>query len=369
MDGGGKIRTRKDGHKTTTLRYHTTLVTRFDMREFPFDVQFLTVVFKSRRFYFQGKNYMINLKNPCTYRKSHVIRKDADLLPEWELIKLWGAPVQFDKDVYNGYEVQICVRREHKSTIFNFGFPIFCIGMNSFAAYGMLPDDLGSRMETNLTMLLTIVAFTGSLRDELPKVPYFTLLEKFNLFIFALLLIQGLGMWLVAELCYIYCTESVTNWFTGDTSNDGHVMLTSIEDTNIDTKSGCQVVTAIDKFFLVVGGLWLFGSVGWLFMRYRLNANEVNRIRNEQVMDPNTDWGLKDFDKEEMTNDTISCSYEGYKPPLNRRKSTKLKSRSKTNMRFRFERVESTTEHGILEPFSSPKMPSDIIETTTTAAK
>ena len=104
-------------------------------------------------------------------------------------------------------------------------------------------------------------------------------------------------------------------------------------------------------------------------MRYRLNANEVNRIRNEQVMDPNTDWGLKDFDKEEMTNDTISCSYEGYKPPLNRRKSTKLKSRSKTKMRFRFERVESTTEHGILEPFSSPKMPSDIIETTTTAAK
>ena len=55
MDGGGSVRTRKDGHKTTTLRYHTTLVTRFDMREFPFDVQFLTVVFKSRRFYFKGK--------------------------------------------------------------------------------------------------------------------------------------------------------------------------------------------------------------------------------------------------------------------------------------------------------------------------
>ena len=130
-----KVRTRKDGHKTTTLRFHTTLHSRFDMREFPFDVQFLTLILKSRRFHLKGKNYMINLKNPVAWRKNHVIRKDADLLPEWELIKLWGAPVQFDKDVYNGYEIQICVRREYMSTLFNFGFPIFCIGMNSFAAY------------------------------------------------------------------------------------------------------------------------------------------------------------------------------------------------------------------------------------------
>ena len=82
-------------------------------------------------------------------------------------------------------------------------------------------------------------------------------------------------------------------------------------------------------------------------MRLRLNNNEVNRIQNEQVMDSSTKWGLKHFDQEEMTNDTISCSYVDYEPNvLLKSEKPKLKARSKT--RYRYTRAESTTEHDII---------------------
>lgn len=176
LEGGGKVR-KKKGRKTLTLRYHTTLLTRMDMRDFPFDIQYLDLTIKSQRYHVRGKNYRVPLSNPSKYRLSHVIRKDADLLTEWTLLKLWGGPVSFDSDVLDGYRVQICVEREYMSTLLNFAFPIFCIGMNSMTAYGVYADDLGSRMEVNLTMLLAVVAFKSELSSALPKVPYFTVLE------------------------------------------------------------------------------------------------------------------------------------------------------------------------------------------------
>jgi len=123
-------------------------------------------------------------------------------------------------------------------------------------------------------------------------------------------------MWLVAELTYIYCTESVENWFTGETSNEGHVMLTSTEDTGVDTTSGCKAVVAIDKFFLIGGMLWLFGWALWLVKHISHFRHKMNRIRSVQVMDSSSEWGLKDFTQEEMTNSTISCTYNGYKPNI-----------------------------------------------------
>jgi hypothetical protein len=119
--GGGKVRKRKDdNHLLTTFKYRTKLVSRFDMREYPFDVQYLTLTLKSARFHFKGKNHMVTLKNPTNYRKGHTIIKNADLLPEWELIKLWGAPIKLDetKDVYNGYiSSNMCEKRVHQYVV------------------------------------------------------------------------------------------------------------------------------------------------------------------------------------------------------------------------------------------------------------
>eukprot|EP00940_MAST-03C_sp_MAST-3C-sp2_P000470 g470.t1 len=313
----------KNGRKTLTLKYRNcTMVTRMDMRLFPFDTQYLDIKIKSARVKVAGKNEKLELCNPKKFRKCHKIVDDADMLTEWQLIKIWGAPIAFEAPkndntaVHNGYCVQICVRREYLSVLLNYGFPITCIGLLSVTAFGVSPDELSDRMEINLTLTLTIVAFASILSDELPKVPYLTVLGKFNLAIFLILLVQGLAFYLVADCMTRYCTNRVESWFTGEVEGGGHVLLPD-QDVNVPTESqddACKLYTGLDKVLLIVSFLWIFGWISWMIYVARSASAKLQSVRGTGPMDPTHPSGLRIFEHQELRNDAIKCDYTNFDP-------------------------------------------------------
>ena len=58
----------------------------------------------------------------------------------------------------------------------------------SLATFGISSDEIGDRLSYAITMALTVVAFQFIISDRLPQVNYMTLLDKYNLYIFSLVL-------------------------------------------------------------------------------------------------------------------------------------------------------------------------------------
>ena len=58
----------------------------------------------------------------------------------------------------------------------------------SWSTFGISAGDIGDRLSYAVTMALTIVAFQFIISERLPQVNYMTLLDKYNLYIFSLVL-------------------------------------------------------------------------------------------------------------------------------------------------------------------------------------
>ena len=58
----------------------------------------------------------------------------------------------------------------------------------SWSTFGISSSDIGDRLSYAITMALTVVAFQFIISDRLPQVNYMTLLDKYNLYIFGLVL-------------------------------------------------------------------------------------------------------------------------------------------------------------------------------------
>lgn len=59
-----------------------------------------------------------------------------------------------------------------------------------FTAYGVQRDNIGDRMAINLTLVLTAVAFKYVVKEEIPNVPYLTILDKYILIGFFMMCVQ-----------------------------------------------------------------------------------------------------------------------------------------------------------------------------------
>jgi len=66
------------------------------------------------------------------------------------------------------------------------------LGLLSFAIYAIEPADIASRLGFAVTMNLAVVAFQFTLANMVPGVPYLTLIDKYNLSIYCMILLQSL---------------------------------------------------------------------------------------------------------------------------------------------------------------------------------
>jgi len=194
-----RIKDHKEGRVTLTQRILGQMRTRFDMAMFPFDSQILEIRLKSRHATRNKESLYVKLCNPETWRfkNGHKLGASADWLSEWDIVKFDGAP---DGKHQDEYRLQITILRDSRAAFWRLIFSLSSILLLSFTAFGVQVDDLSDRASITMTMMLALVAFKFILADELPKVPYLTVMDKFIVAALCTLIIQGLVFWVVADV-------------------------------------------------------------------------------------------------------------------------------------------------------------------------
>ena len=82
------------------------------------------------------------------------------------------------------------------------------ISLASIVVYTMKHDEVSSRYDVLITLLLTVIAFQFVVTSYLPNISYLTLLDKYILFCFVFLIIN---MIIIAGLSFVEIGEDALN--------------------------------------------------------------------------------------------------------------------------------------------------------------
>lgn len=176
------------GWSKLTQRYRGHLQTFFTVREFPFDQHLLQIVVKVRT---EGVKTQSSLTHPSNVVRNgkHLFNANADFLPDWKIHSFFGVENAERDDTYS---LCIHIKRNQMYIVWNVGFLFVLLELLVFVAFGVDFDQLEERMSITLTVILTAVAFKFVLKDDLPNVPYLTILDKYLIAGFLLMFFQGM---------------------------------------------------------------------------------------------------------------------------------------------------------------------------------
>jgi len=148
--------------------FSVTCRERFELQNFPFDIQDLTLDFR--------------LNDPRTWDLfdlsivSVQFHKQALVQTEW---RAFGPVIKRDSPAHKVSKVTLKYGRLSWFYVQNVVLAMFAISSLALLAFFMEISDLGSRVSTCLTVVLTIVAFKFITASSLPKVPYNTVVDHY----------------------------------------------------------------------------------------------------------------------------------------------------------------------------------------------
>eukprot|EP00750_Incisomonas_marina_P010298 INCI16260.5.p1 GENE.INCI16260.5~~INCI16260.5.p1 ORF type:complete len:369 (+),score=30.20 INCI16260.5:156-1109(+) len=200
---GRNVKCKENARAALTAFYRGDLLSRADVSDFPFDIQLLEIVIKSRPFHFKGEKRYIVLDNPTTFRptEGHSVEPGANWNPQWHLCAITGANLnsaarpatrkrnkpqsrragtgtareseeptrrskaprrtQTTEHQSNGgwdrYCVQVKVSRASDEIMVNVVFILCVVVVLSLTAYGVEVPNIFDRSSIILTALLTVV--------------------------------------------------------------------------------------------------------------------------------------------------------------------------------------------------------------------
>lgn len=174
----------------------------FDLHYFPFDYQQLRLIFRPKE-----HNKLVVLKSmPLKIFTTSVSPLIGGSVPEWTI----HYPVERESQdnvsfnrPYSVYYVVLNVRRNTGYYMRQIVLVVFVLGLCGFATFSMPVDRQGDRVQVPLVLVLTCTAFQTVAYTSIPKVPYLTWFDKYNLFV---LLFQ---IALIAQLTVVglyFCT-------------------------------------------------------------------------------------------------------------------------------------------------------------------
>jgi hypothetical protein len=223
--------------------YHSTCRERFDLQDFPFDCQDLVLDFR--------------LNDPKTWDDFNLtintvqFHKDALKLSEW---KMYAPIVKRDSPKEKATKVLLLVKRFSGFYLQNIVAMMFGLTMLGLLAFAMDVADLGSRVSTILTLILTVVAFKFILASTLPKVPYNCLIDYF-------MMTQMAALGMMALFCIL------PNFFA------------------VDIGKSLNLALALLSCFFIVSSLlsWL------LYAKYCVNDVQSRNVKAVPLV-PNKNW-------------------------------------------------------------------------------
>jgi hypothetical protein len=180
----------KDGHMRMTMRMQGTLHSTFNLRDFPFDTQYLEVEVRVRMWKKCDIRLHLSPTDHSVMAPGRELVNDFVIFPHvMEKICKTSARESTARERHWKYTCKIPCQRIYHSYLYHV-FPVLFI-LASFALLVFLlpPLILVDRLETVSTVMLTLVAYKFVIDDKIPNVHYLTFLDKYILSIFALLFV------------------------------------------------------------------------------------------------------------------------------------------------------------------------------------
>jgi len=175
-----------------TVEFSGIFMENFELNQFPFDVQDLSLYFKldvvPGNFRYGSiciPDSQYNAKDDSRSIQVWKYGMRDIVLAEWYIHEpqLVFGNGEFaktrDDPMAAVYSIKIKLRRKSEGWLKNVILLLWLIFSCAFAAFSLDPEDLGDRFGIVLTLLLTATAFKFVVSDSLPKVTYMTVLDKY----------------------------------------------------------------------------------------------------------------------------------------------------------------------------------------------
>eukprot|EP00808_Paulinella_micropora_P008919 g11011.t1 len=159
-----------------------TVTQEWMLRDYPFDKQVMRLIFRPRESI--DNTYIRPLLARNKAFRSSMSPYVALSIPEWIPYKhrLHSANDTFSLNrVYSMVVVSIPVRRDPSFALWNILLIQLLLQLLAFTAFAIDVNELGDRLSVILALLLTAVASKLALSEQIPKVAYLTLADKFAL--------------------------------------------------------------------------------------------------------------------------------------------------------------------------------------------
>ncbi|MBL7666321.1 MAG: hypothetical protein JNM93_14395 [Bacteriovoracaceae bacterium] len=179
---------------------------KFDLKNYPFDTQYLTVEFEPLD---SIESHTFEIDTAENIKMNPEIKFPGFILgsPELEVVKQTHATDFGDireKDqhsVFTRVKVKVPIKRPIITYMVKLILPILCVVFSTCLMFLFRPTYVDARVGIGITSLLTIVALQITLNDELPEIDYLVLMDKIYIltyiFIVIGLAIVVYGSWIM----------------------------------------------------------------------------------------------------------------------------------------------------------------------------
>lgn len=167
------------------VRVHGRFGTKFDLSNYPFDVQHLTVELEDNSAEVGAIKYIADTDavsvNDKLQLPGFIFGKPSLLIIEQKYSSNFGDPRIGGNSRYSRVRIELPIHRPRGAYAIKFLLPIACVVFCASLMFLFSPKYVDARVGVGITALLTIVALQLTLGDNLPEVDYLVLIDKIYL--------------------------------------------------------------------------------------------------------------------------------------------------------------------------------------------
>ncbi|MBD1943226.1 hypothetical protein H6F50_12815 [Coleofasciculus sp. FACHB-712] len=216
-----------------TVHYQETfkinLSSGLDLKRFPFDSQKVNILLESFK-------YDINKVKLVSQNSLSGLSKDSYVsLAEWHIQGVTTRVEQKKFDPENTYYsrliFEINIKRNYGFYIWKVGIPLLLLTIISWMVFWIEPKEFGTQVSISITSMLSVIAFSFTVNDALPRVAYLTFIDGF---IFLCYVFVFLSLFIVILVHYLSTTgkekkglmvQNNSRWFFPITFSISNLLL------------------------------------------------------------------------------------------------------------------------------------------------
>lgn len=170
------VQVHADGHLRQIQRFSGALAFSYDAHRFPFDKQDIVLTLLSEEF--SQKELVLVIDEAVTGRNP-----DTFDIPDWKILDVHAKTAVRHFEVYDTYHsiyaLHIPAERRSGYFIWKVILPLMLIVVMSWTVFWINPSQVGPQIGMSATAMLTLIAFQLAMGNLLPRLSYFTVMDRF----------------------------------------------------------------------------------------------------------------------------------------------------------------------------------------------